>query len=118
MAQTSAHFTVLAHITYAARYWPGRQGPYRSSDFEDEYRTALRALAVSGRAMEINTSLRVPLDANLLGWWRAEGGEAVSFGSDAHDPSSVGRQFRRAAALAEAAGFAPDSNRTDVWRAC
>jgi histidinol-phosphatase (PHP family) len=118
MARTSDHFHVLAHITYAARYWSGRQGPYRSADFEDEYRTALRTLADSGRAMEINTSPKVPLDASLLGWWRAEGGQAVSFGSDAHDPSSVGRQFPRAAALAQAAGFVPGCNRTGLWRAC
>jgi histidinol-phosphatase (PHP family) len=116
MVQTSASFAVLAHINYAARYWPGRQGAYRSADFESDYRAALRALASSGRALEINTSGWLPLDASLLSWWRAEGGQAVSFGSDAHDPVSVGREFATAAALAQAAGFGPGSDGSGLWR--
>jgi histidinol-phosphatase (PHP family) len=116
MIQASDSFAVLAHINYAARYWPGREGAYRSTDFECEYRAALRALAGSGRAMEINTSGWLPLDASLLSWWRAEGGQAVSFGSDAHDPVSIGREFASAAALAQAAGFGPDSDGSGFWR--
>lgn len=115
MIGTSGHFTVLAHINYAARYWPGRQGEYRSADFEAEYRTALRALALTGRALEINTSGWLPLDPGLLGWWREEGGSLVSFGSDAHDPISLGREFAAAAAMAQAAGFGPDSSRMGLW---
>ena len=115
MIETSQHFDVLAHINYAARYWPGRQGEYDSSDFEAEYRTAMRALAASGRAMEINTSGWLPLDPSLLTWWRAEGGQAVSFGSDAHDPVSVGREFASAASMAQAAGFSPASDGSGLW---
>ena len=33
MVQARVEFAVLAHINYAARYWPGRPGPYRSADF-------------------------------------------------------------------------------------
>lgn len=115
MVQSPADFAVLAHINYAARYWPGRQGPYRSADFEGEYRAALRALAGSGRALEINTSGWLPLDPLLLSWWRAEGGRAVSFGSDAHDPVTVGREFAAAAAMAQAVGFAPGSDGSGLW---
>jgi histidinol-phosphatase (PHP family) len=115
MIETSHEFAVLAHVNYAARYWPGRQGEYRSTDFEPEYRAALRALARSGRAMEINTSGWLALDPVLLGWWRAEGGEAVSFGSDAHDPRTLGREFASAAAMAEAAGFGPDGGGSGLW---
>jgi histidinol-phosphatase (PHP family) len=118
MVQTSGNFAVLAHINYAARYWPGRQGAYRSADFESDYRAALRALASSGRALEINTSGWLPLDASLLSWWRAEGGQAVSFGSDAHDPVSIGREFASAAALAQGAGFGPDSDGSGLWLRC
>lgn len=118
MIETSAAFAVLAHINYAARYWPGRQGEYRSADFEEEYRTALRALARSGRALEINTSGWLPLDASLLNWWHAEGGTAVSFGSDAHDPATIGREFTSAAAMARAAGFGPGGNASELWVRC
>jgi histidinol-phosphatase (PHP family) len=118
MIQTSGNFAVLAHINYAARHWPGRQGAYRSADFESEYRAALRALATSGRALEINTSGWLPLDADLLSWWRAEGGQAVSFGSDAHDPVSIGREFASAAVLARSAGFGPDGDGSAPWVRC
>ena len=109
---------MLAHINYAARYWPASQGEYRTADFEGEYRAALRALARSGRAMEINTSGYLPLDASLLAWWREEGGQAVSFGSDAHDPLTIGRQFASAAALAQAAGFGPGRRGRGLWMRC
>ncbi len=91
--QPSADAEPAKHINYAARYWPGRQGEYRSADFEDEYRTALRALARTGRALEINTSGWLPPDPALLSWWREEGGSMISFGSDAHDPVTLGREF-------------------------
>lgn len=115
MVQSPADFAVLAHINYAARYWPGRQGPYWSADFEDEYRAALRALAGSGRALEINTSGWLPVDASLLSWWRAERGRAISFGSDAHDPVTIGREFAAAAEIAQAAGFEPGSDGSGLW---
>jgi histidinol-phosphatase (PHP family) len=115
MAESSAGFAVLAHVNYAARYWPAGQARYRNADFEPEYRAALRALARSGRAMEINTSGWLPLEASLVTWWREEGGQAVSFGSDAHDPLSVGREFASAAALARAAGFGPGPRGHGLW---
>jgi histidinol-phosphatase (PHP family) len=118
MIEGSGVFAVLAHINYAARYWPGRQGEYRSADFEDEYRTALRALARTGRALEINTSGWLPLDPDLLGWWREEGGRLISFGSDAHDPVSLGREFAAAAAMAQTAGFAPGRGAAGLWVPC
>ena len=68
--------------------------------------------------MEINTSGWLPLDASLLSWWRDEGGQAVSFGSDAHDPVSIGREFASAAALAQGAGFGPDSDESGLWLRC
>ena len=46
----------------------------------------------------------------------AEGGAAVSFGSDAHDGPSVGRGFVEAAAMAESAGFRPQADPLDFWR--
>lgn len=115
LAESPADFAVLAHVNYAARYWPAGQAEYRSADFEGEYRAALRALARSGRAMEINTSGWLPLDASLVTWWREEGGQAVSFGSDAHDPVTIGREFASAAALAQAAGFGPGRRGLGLW---
>ena len=107
-------FAVLAHVDYPIRFWPAdTAGPFDPADFEDEFRDALRATARSGRALEINT--RLPLDATILRWWHQEGGDAVTFGSDAHLPDLVGHGFREAAAMAEAHGFRPGAHPYDWW---
>ena len=108
-------FQVLAHLDFARRYWPPSAGRYEEKDFEDEYRTVLRALAESDRALEVNT--KSPLaSVELLGWWRDEGGRAVSFGSDAHQDWRVGDRFDVAVDVVEAAGFRPGRDRFDFWR--
>ena len=106
-------FSVLAHIDYPLRYWPEAAGPFDAARYEDEYRAVLAALAGSGRALEINT--RVPLPATIARWWYEAGGEAVAFGSDAHQPSAIARGFAQAAAMAEAAGFHPGRYPHDFW---
>ena len=116
LVESSSAFNVLAHCDYPRRYWPTKRvGVYAESDFEEEYRTAFRALASSGRALEINT--RSPLaSAELMRWWWQEGGDAVSFGSDAHQPWRVGDDFDTAVDVVEAAGFRPGRDRFDFWR--
>ncbi|WP_436533968.1 PHP domain-containing protein [Actinoplanes sp. HUAS TT8] len=107
-------FTILAHIDYPLRSWPAdRAGPFDPASFEDEFRYALSALAGSGRALEINT--RIPLDATILRWWHEAGGDAVSFGSDAHRPELVAHGFREAAAMAEAHGFRAGTTPYALW---
>ena len=54
-------------------------------DFEEEYRAVFRALAGTGRALEVNTSSPLA-SVDQVRWFHEEGGEAVSFGSDAHRP--------------------------------
>lgn len=115
MVAVDGVFSVLAHIDYPVRSWPvEREGPFDPAAFEDEFRRALRATADSGRALEINT--RLPLDPAILRWWREEGGDAVTFGSDAHLPPLVGHGFAAAADLAEAHGFRPTSDPYGFWR--
>ncbi len=112
----SSVFGVLAHCDFPRRYWPAeRAGEYTEADFEEEYRAVFRALAGSGRALEINT--KSPLaSVELVRWWRQEGGDAVSFGSDAHEPYRVGDGFDVAVDVVEAAGFRPGRDRFDFWR--
>lgn len=108
-------FSVLAHIDYPTRYWDryARSGPFDPSHFEDEFRHVLLALAGSDRALEVNTANR-PFP-QIIRWWREAGGEAITFGSDAHVPTALARGFRDAAALAEAEGFHPGRDAEDVW---
>jgi histidinol-phosphatase (PHP family) len=108
-------FEVLAHLDFPRRYWPGGRSAYSEQDFEEEYRAALRALARSGRVLEVNT--KSPLASlELVRWWWSEGGTACSFGSDAHVPTRVGDRFKQAVDIVEAAGFRPGRNPYDFWR--
>ena len=115
MIEGSDLFEVLAHLDYPRRYWPQAAGGYQEADFEEEYRAVLRALASSGRVLELNTASPL-VSVSLLRWWREEGGTALSFGSDAHLPGYVGERFGEAAGLAEAAGFRPGRDPFDFWR--
>jgi histidinol-phosphatase (PHP family) len=51
-------------------------------------------------------------------WWHEEGGRAVTFGSDAHQPAKVAHAFTEAAAMAEAHGFRPAAKLVDPWPRC
>ena len=114
LIEGSAAFAVLGHIDYALRYWPKSAGPFDVHTFEAEFRRALRALAESGRTLEVNTCAQLPQD--VVRWWREEGGRTVTFGSDAHDPTGLARGFTTATAMVEAAGFRPGRHPTDLWR--
>ncbi|WP_219466425.1 PHP domain-containing protein [Nonomuraea rhizosphaerae] len=107
-------FEVLAHVDYPVRYWPVGGEPYEPAAFEDDYRVVLRALAGAGKALEINT--RVPLDPVVVRWWYEEGGQAVTFASDAHEPDLVAHGLVEASAMAGACGFRPGAHPYDFWR--
>lgn len=109
----SDDFAVLAHIDYPLRDWPTSAPPLDLRSFEAEFRHALRVTADSGLALEVNTT--VPLDATVLRWWREEGGQSITFGSDAHDPLKVARRFREAVPMAEAYGFRPTADPYGPW---
>jgi histidinol-phosphatase (PHP family) len=114
LVEGSDIFQVLAHLDFPRRMWPSR-APYDERAFEPEIRAVLRALAASGRVLEVNT--KSPLASpGLLRWWREAGGTAVSFGSDAHQPWRVGDRFKLAVDVVEAAGFRSGRDRFDFWR--
>jgi histidinol-phosphatase (PHP family) len=114
LVDSPAPFAVLAHIDYPVRHWPARAGRFDAAVFEDEYRAVLAALARSGRMLEVNTV--VPVPAVIVRWWHEAGGDALTFGSDAHEPSAVAHGLSDAAAMAEASGFRPGRHPHDVWR--
>ncbi|ROR90945.1 histidinol-phosphatase (PHP family) [Nocardioides aurantiacus] len=108
------NFEVLAHIDYPVRYWPGHDRPYDPLNFEDQYRHVLRVLASADKVLELNT--KVPLHPQILLWWHQEGGQAITFASDAHDPESLAHGFVEAVRTAQAAGFRPGPDPLGVWR--
>ena len=67
----------------------------------------------AGKVLEVST--KVPLHPLILTWWRQEGGQAITFASDAHDPGALAAGFADAAHLAEAAGFAVGHDPCAPW---
>jgi histidinol-phosphatase (PHP family) len=118
MVEAGQPFGTLAHLDYPKRYWPDGAAPYREEDFEEDIRAVLSAAARTDRVLEVNTTRgRVLCPGSIaLGWWREEHGQAVSFGSDAHDPNMIAAGFEAARQMVEAAGFKPAEDPTDFWR--
>lgn len=113
MVDGSDAFEVFTHIDYAVRTWPiAAVGPFDPHRFEDGFRAALRSIARSGRALEMNTRR---LWSWIPEWWADEGGDAVSFGSDAHTPDAVASGFPEAAAMLEHFGFRPGRTPEELW---
>lgn len=102
------HFNVLGHLTLPVRYAGELHGKTVTFDgFEDEIRRIFRTVIDSGRGIELNTNRgHVPLpDEKWLRMYRAEGGEVVTIGSDAHRPSYVGCAVRDRQELLRSCGF-------------
>jgi histidinol-phosphatase (PHP family) len=122
MVESSEPFQALAHLDYPKRYWPEALPPYREEDYEAELRAILIAAARRGCVLEANTTRgdggesKFCPGLRVLRWWHEVGGEAVSFGSDAHQPDKVAGGFELATQIVEAAGFKPSSDPTALWR--
>jgi histidinol-phosphatase (PHP family) len=113
MVANSTSFEVFTHIDYAVRSWPAEAaGPFDPRRFEEGFRIAMRAIAASGRALELNTRRLWPW---IPQWWAEEGGRAVTFGSDAHQHWGLAANFPEATAMAEFFGFAPQRNPEEFW---
>ena len=103
MVAGSNAFAVFTHIDYAVRSWPVlTAGPFDPHRFEEGFRSAMRAIAESDRALEMNTRRLWPW---ISQWWAEEGGREVSFGSDAHDAATLAANFPEAMAMVESFGF-------------
>lgn len=105
-------FDIMGHFDYVARYAEYPQCSILYKDFPDILDNMLKYLAEHGKALEINTKTyqdyngRVPvLDKDILTRFRELGGEAVSLGSDSHNPERVGDKFRQYTAFAASCGF-------------
>ena len=113
MVAGSDAFEVFTHIDWVARYWPvDAVGPFDPRPFEEGFRSGMRVLAQSGRALELNTRR---LWSWMPQWWSEEGGRAITFGSDAHVPEALAAGIPEAMLMAEYFGFRPGSRPQDFW---
>ncbi len=104
-------FDTLAHITYPFRYLVEQDIPFSLNRFDEQIEEVLRALAQSGKALELNTSgLRQKMGQTLpaelyLKRFRELGGEFVTIGSDAHCVNDVGAGIQEGCGVLRRAGF-------------
>ena len=120
LVESGQEFDIIAHLDYPKRFWPRDRLPYDERACEAEYRAVLKVAATRDLVLEINTSIgddptRFCPGLQVVRWWKEAGGQAVSFGSDAHDPAVVGSGLGSARQLAEAAGFRPSADPFAYW---
>ena len=101
----SGLFDIMGHVDLVKKF-----GHRATADMTDEIKKTAAVFKQAGVAVEINTSgLRKPVKeiypalTNLQIY--CEAGVPLTFGSDAHDPVDVGRDFSLAVDLARKAGY-------------
>src|SRR2546427_9819334 len=96
--------------------------PCRAVDYEEEIRAILLAAAHRGLVLEANSTRgedgKLCPGLTVLRWWREVGGEAVSFGSDAHRPDKAAGGVGLATHVVQAAGVKPSADPMSLRRRC
>lgn len=97
-------FDIIGHLGYPLRYSPCKGKNFSYEDFAGEYERILKAIAKSGKCLEINSSTKTekPFMPNedVIEAYAEFGGKKLSFGSDAH---SVRRYSEGKKTVSEAA---------------
>ena len=99
------------HIDYIVRYGPGQNACYSYGRFMDVLDEILKNLIEKNVGLEVNTGgyhygLGEPNPCRaVIRRYRELGGELLTIGADAHDPSKVAYAFDKAAALIRDCGF-------------
>ncbi len=98
-------FNIMGHVDLVKKF-----GHRATEDMTTEITKTAKVFKDSGMAVEINTSgLRKPIKemypalSNLKIYCKT--GVPLTFGSDAHDPNDVGRDYKAAVELAKQAGY-------------
>lgn len=101
----SGLFDIMGHVDLVKKF-----GHRPVENLRDEIEKTAKVFKETGMAIEINTAgLRKPVKEiypalDILKIY-ADAGVALTFGSDAHNPDDVGRDFDQALDLARAAGY-------------
>lgn len=104
-------FDVYGHLDYVVRYGPNADKYYSYAKYNDLFDSILKALIEKEKGIEINTGgLKKGLKdlhpcRDILKRYKELGGEIITIGSDAHDPSRIGAEFERAKESLAECGF-------------
>lgn len=106
-----SNYDVYGHLDYVVRYGATKDRDYSYDKYRDILDAILETLLEKEKGIELNTGgikkgmkdLHPCMD--VLKRYRQLGGEIITVGSDAHDPSHMGDSFDRAAEVLKECGF-------------
>lgn len=103
-------YSVVGHIGYAAKYCRTRPAIMDMDGYGDYIEEILKVAVSRGKGIEVNTSgiknTGEPMAAySVVKRFIELGGEIVTMGSDAHEPSRVGDRFAETAERLRAVGL-------------
>lgn len=106
-----SNFDVYGHLDYVVRYGPQKDEGYSYEKYQDILDRILEQIISMERGIEINTAglAKGLKETNpcigVLRRYRELGGEIITVGSDAHEPSQIAYAFDRAATILKDCGF-------------
>lgn len=91
-------YDIIGHIGYVIRKAPYDDKILRRADYPDRIDEILRKIIAKGKALELNshaegTGLDFLPETDTVRRYRELGGELVTFGSDAHAPANIARNY-------------------------
>lgn len=106
-----SNYDVLGHLDYIVRYGKTKDADYSYEKYADVIDPILKKLIDQEKGLELNTgglrhNLREPNPcSDILKKYRSLGGEIITIGSDAHEPSVMALEFDRASEILKDCGF-------------
>ena len=92
-------FDVYGHLDYVVRYAPDTNQSYFFKDYKDIFESIFKQLIAKGKGIEVNSGgyrrgLGVPNPTpEIVRFYKECGGEIITVGSDAHNPSDISADF-------------------------
>jgi histidinol-phosphatase (PHP family) len=105
------NFDILGHMDMVKRYGYEHFGAFDPQNYETHIRSILQTLCSKNIALEVNTgplrrSIKEPSPSlQILEWFREEGGEWITLGSDAHAVRDVGAGLEKVVEALSEVGF-------------
>lgn len=105
------NFDVYGHLDYILRYGPNKNANFVYADYRDDIDTILKTLIDNEKGIEINSSglaygLGQPHPCkDIIQRYKELGGEIITIGSDAHEPSRIAYDYNTVGELLTDIGF-------------